>query len=494
MVEYTIIPESYRDTKGRLDINNIREKYDGTNNPSFIYDACVDDPVIFAWYMLGIKLRDYQIYMMDSMVKNRFVQGCWSRRMGKSTLFKIFSMWALRFNKYPQGIDGATKIIVLAHTQDQADSYISETKQFIDMGDERVALVFGGQLGKKFFSSVLPKKTDRAKLNTSELSFYNGGWNTMKTFPPTSRARGNPASIIIMDELAFWQDYTPDEDAIYNEVVIPIITDSDLSKAFIASTPNGVTGKFYELMDIDNHKTQYKLFWYPYYYNRDSRYLASMKEFEEQYTSQGEYDAFRQEFLAELITRNSSYFDKEDEVDRVFDSDHLPVTSFTGRCHGALDFGGSMKSRTVFTASYLDKDGKIRRIYHHRYPVAKDSTLREDILMWSKRFNIVKWHIDSQGGGSSFYDWFKNNFGRDKIEEVSFRGEKADMYRLFKIACYQDRIKSYRDDELYNEFINFTNDLKPTKTSTDDMLDSFVMSCKEWLVTKTKTKARVIRI
>jgi hypothetical protein len=58
------------------------------------------------------------------------------------------------------------------------------------------------------------------------------------------------------------------------------------------------------------------------------------------------------------------------------------------------------------------------------------------------------------------------------------------MFRQFKIACYQGRVRSYFDRELMDEFHSFTGDLKPMKGHTDDMLDSFVMASKDWLVDK----------
>ena len=216
---------------------------------------------------------------------------------------------------------------------------------------------------------------------------------------------------------------------------------------------------------------------------------------EQEYKDSGRHNEFRQEYLAELVSKDRAYFDKTDEIDPVFNNNSQMLTSnhVLDPVHMGIDFGGSARSRTVITLSHKDVDGNIHRIYHKRYPLREDSNLQNDILGISKRFNISRYHVDDQGGGSAFYSWFRKKFGSNLIDEVSFRREKVDMYRLFKIACYQHRIHSYYDRELMEEFYGFTADLKPSKATTDDMLDSFVMSCKDWLSDKSKSTYTVIK-
>ena len=349
-------------------------------------------------------------------------------------------------------------------------------------------------MGKKFFTSCFPKKTDNASVTTSKLNIYRDGWNSIASYPPTTKARGKPASIIALDELAFWCDYTPDEYKIYGEVVRPIITDEPNTKLFCATTPNGARGLAYELLPIDGHKTPYTLIWFGYTIRQDDIYLAEMEKLKQEYIDQGRYDEFRQEYLAEIVNKTNAYFDKEKEIDNVLDERRNMELRYTGEVDVGLDFGGSVKSRTVITVSRYNKERKLcERIYHKRYEVGKDSTLQADIVTLAVLFpNIRRWHIDSQGGGSAFYDWFDLRFGRNNIDQITFKGRKADMYRLFKIACYQNRIKSYYDPVLLDEFLNFTSDLKPAKHSTDDLLDSFVMSCIDWLEEKETQSFKVI--
>jgi len=493
MTDYTIIPEAYLDEQYEYYFSKqkLKDEYNGD-----VLKACEDDPALFAHYMLGFTLRDYQLYLMIKLVEDRYVFALMGRRMGKSTVFKIFNAWALWYNKYPQGRDNTTKVLVLAHTSDSAESYIEELRDIYEAGDRRVEQVFKGKLGKKYFTGHFPKKgKDNARINTTELAIFNGGWNKIMAFPPTPRARGRAASIVQLDELGFWSDYTPDEYKIYREVVRPIITDSPGTKIFAATTPNGPAGLAYDIFPIDNHKTVFTGMWFPFYYRKEKEYLDEIDIVREEYESTGDYDSFRQEFLAEWVSKGKSYFQKEKEIDKVFADESLGImSSFSGPCHAAIDFGGSVKSRTVITVSRVDEKGHMYRIYHKRYPVGKDSTLKEDVMNIARKFSgIERWHIDSQGGGSAFYDWFRTTFGGYAVDEVTFRGRKADMYRLFKIACFKGRIKSYYDPELRDEFLGFTSDLKPSKHTTDDMLDSFVLSCIDWLEEKGKSSFRILR-
>ena len=132
---YSDIPDKYKDEQYEewFSIDTIRLKYDND-----ILKACEDHPAYFAYYLLGFKLRDYQLYLIDEMVKNRYLLTLMGRRMGKSTVFKVFDAWALWYNKYPQGRDGTTKVIVLAHTMDSAESYIHEIRDMYECGDKRV--------------------------------------------------------------------------------------------------------------------------------------------------------------------------------------------------------------------------------------------------------------------------------------------------------------------------------------------------------------------
>ncbi len=491
MNRYTDLPNKYR-----TEFNLFYTKEYILSRYKSINDACEQNPTYFAYFRLGVKLRDYQIYAMEELLNDRFVFYLWSRRLGKTTLYIIYSLWAMVYNKHPQGMDNSTKILVMAHTVDGAERFPAELYTLIESGDRRIEQLFGK---KRYFSSRLPRKNrDRSKSNQSivMLKANDGTWSRMATFAPTMKARGEPASIVINDEIAFWCDYASDDVKIYNQVVRPIITDNPKSKIFSATTPNGETGLAYDLLNPPDGNSLYKCVWFPYYIRQDADYLADMERTKKEYEAKGEHEAFRQEYLAEFISKSDSYFKVEGHIDKVFDNITLQRhLSYFGECQVGIDFGGSKNSKTVITVSKYDKYSNIiYRLYDKVYPVGEDSTLQQDLLHIYKTFpNITKFHVDSQGGGSSFYSWFNKTFGASMIDEVVFKAMKTDMYTQFRIACYQNRIKSYFDPELRREMVSFTNDLKPTKGETDDRIDSFVLSCLDWIGNKENSKLTVIR-
>lgn len=466
-----------------------------------IFKVAESHPALHAYLLHGFKLRPYQVFMLDMMLKYSQVFFVCGRRLGKSLVNKMFDIWALHWNKYPQGIDGTTKILVLAHTQGSADAYIAELMMYIETGDTRVFNLFKGKFGDKYFSSRLPTKGKKGKkVNQNHMDYLStdGKWSRIITFPPTLKARGEAASIIQMDEVAAWDEYTSGDEGsyeVYYEVVRPVITDEPDTKIFGLTTPAGASGMSYELMNIDDHDTPFHLIWIPFFYRKDVQYLRGMRKTYEEYKNQGRVDEFKQEFLALLISKGKTYF-HQDEIDNVFNNKYEFTDRYTGKVRFAIDFGGSKNSHTTITGVIaemgFDKDGKevlvIHRIYHKRYNVGQDSTIKPDILDIQQRFPFIeKWYVDSQGGGSAFYDWFRSHVG-GQLDEVVFRKEKVDMYRLFKIGTYTGRVKSYKDKDLADEFHSFTGDLKPTKGHTDDLLDGFVMAAKDWLVEKKDFK------
>ncbi|NCD06376.1 MAG: hypothetical protein EOL97_09670, partial [Spirochaetia bacterium] len=268
---------------------------------------------------------------------------------------------------------------------------------------------------------------------------------------------------------------------VYYEIVNPMKLTAPNCKYWVTSTPKKPAGLFYDLCPIDGHQKDYEMLWIPYYAVKDETYQANVEKDKQMYIANGEYDRFRQEYLAEFIDVGDSFFNEDDHIQKVFDSNADMYLTYGKDVYAGLDFGGSKNSHTVITLIEYNKEtDTCTRIYHRRYPVGKDSTLREDVMDIERKFNIKKWYIDSQGAGSNFYDWFKIKFG-SRVEEFSFVKDKRDMYNLFRIACYKNRIKSYNDKDLMREFRAFTPDYKPMKGETDDLLDSFAMPCFQFI-------------
>ena len=495
---YTVIPQHYSDSRKiwseSIDVMaHIEEHYDGN-----IHRACEDHPAFFAFFYLGFKLRYYQVYMLDMCIKHQLLQAICGRRLGKTTVYKIYAAWMLWYNKMPTGLFNTTNIIVIAQSGKGSEGYIKDIVNFYLIADVRYEKLFHV---KHYFTRRFPKRSDKAS-NTNtmfNLRANNGNWCSLSAFSPTPKARGEGAGILLLDELAFWDDMVADAQTIYDEVVRPIVTDNPNTKVLIATTPNGATGLSYDLMPIDGHKTQYDLIWLPYYYRDDPIYLESMAQVEKEYSQKGNLKGFNQEYLAEILASSDSFFQPV-EIANIFSNTECPlVRSYKGECEAGLDFGGhgdKPKSRTVLTQSRKLEDGTCQRIWHKRYPLGEDNTLQEDIMQMFIDFpNTKKFHIDNQGGGSMFYSWIRKEFGYSMLDEVSFRREKEIMYRQFQIAAFKNKIHSYNDQELKGELNGFSRKLRPRgKEGTDDLLDSFAMSIKDWINIDESVSMAVVKI
>ena len=479
MSEYSTIPEDYYDNYPKwFNVNTIKSEFGGD-----IELAMASHPMYFMWYGHGIKLRPDQVYEMDMMIKQQKVITISARQRGKTFIRQVFCYWASFYNKYPQGFDKTTKTIIISHTEDEAQRYIGEIEKMVSIGDIRMYKLFkGNKHYKNYFSKRLPKRNDprigTPKRNLNQTAFLSdSGWCTILSFPPTDRARGKPASILILDEVAAWNSYCADEKDVYYSIINPMKNTSPNCKIFPTSTPKKPAGLFYDLCPINSKDTGFDLVWIPYYEVKDENYQKNCEADKQQYIKDGEYDRFRQEYLAEFIAVGETFFLKEEHLNKVFDLDYDMLQHSSEETYAGVDFGGSKNSHTVITIVKTTPDGVIKRIFHHRYGISKDSTLVEDIVKYDKKFNVCKWMIDSQGAGSSTYANLQDKLGIHKIIEISFAKSKRDMFNIFRIACFQGKIKSYADPILEREFNAFTPDYRAMKGETDDMLDSFAMPC-----------------
>ncbi|NCD07604.1 MAG: hypothetical protein EOL97_15960, partial [Spirochaetia bacterium] len=222
MVEYTEIPQEYIDTHEKwFDWNTIVTEFN--SNPLL---AMKSHPAYMAYWGMGIKLRPDQIYEADIMLNSDKLITISSRQRGKTFIRQIVALWAVKYNKFPQGYDHTTKVVVISMDAGEAARYISEIRNLMILGDRHIDRLYKGKFGKDFFTKHLPKKGSQntPANNQTSLPINNGGWNTIKTFPPNNSARGKPASILVMDEVAIWDYVNSGIEAkeVYYEIVNPM--------------------------------------------------------------------------------------------------------------------------------------------------------------------------------------------------------------------------------------------------------------------------------
>ena len=166
-----------------------------------------------------IKLREYQVRMLNSMKNhNRLLLNC-SRQVGKSTLMTIYALWLANF--HPDQL-----IIILAHKEAMAKEIFSRIK-----------------LAYTELPNWVKEPVDN-EWNDMSAKFANG--SRIIASPTSENAiRGQSASCLILDEFAFVEESIAKP---FWAAVTPTLIAAPNAKLFVSSTPNGTDNQFYELV------------------------------------------------------------------------------------------------------------------------------------------------------------------------------------------------------------------------------------------------------
>jgi hypothetical protein len=487
-MEYTVIPKEYDSVyDSYFDLPKLAEKY-GHDKVGFRFEYARDHPVVFAYFLLGIRLRKYQAYALDKILDNQNTMICWGRQLGKSVMLALFVFWATFFNKYPSGFDKSTRVIFISHTEDGAKKIIEEINRFIEIGNMHFYQVSQGKY-KGYFQNYI-----KGINNVFQVSFVRASVTSfVKSFPPTSRIVGNTGSILIIDETARLNLNGIAEDKFFREYAEPTVSANPFAKKIYSSTPEGITGYFYNSFDPFNLYTEHLFhrIWFPYFIHDDKAYTDSIEDKKREYERNGEFMKFQQEYLAMFVSAEGNYFSHDKHLVKIFDPTLHPVTSFDGKCNLGIDFGGQRTSHTVMSIStekeVIINEKKVKviyRLWHKRYPLKGDSDLIPDIKKLKLNFPKLTSTIDSLGGNYIIPEIKKLL----PTEEMVFRRDKETKYDFFRVMAFRGQIKSYIDEQLQREMYALTNDIKAPNGYTDDNIDSFVMSAYPYLKDDRKFK------
>jgi hypothetical protein len=164
-----------------------------------------------------IQLYKAQKRALKSLSDNRFVCVLASRQCGKTTMSTIYALWNTCF--YDD-----QRVIVVANKESTAINIF-----------KRIRMAY----------ELLPNylKPGVKEYGKTGVTFANGSSIGISTTTSTA-ARGDTASILIIDEAAFIDPNFMEE---FWKSVIPIVSSGKKTKIFMVSTPNGTGNKFYEI-------------------------------------------------------------------------------------------------------------------------------------------------------------------------------------------------------------------------------------------------------
>jgi len=365
-------------------------------------------PVVFAYFMLGKRMRMYQAFAIDQILENPKSALCWARRLGKSTIVALLSFWMTYFNKYPKNsMEKFTVAGLVSKENDAAKKLLANVKSLIWDGDMRWYNITKNtpHEEKNHFSKKLTEPT-----NAEQITWANK--SVIKSFPPTKKVKGWGFSFLFIDEIAYLDPKEEEPDAFYSLTCVPTLADCG-GKMCIASTPCGQSGLFYNLFDPDEKLgTDFFRVQFTWEINRESEtYVAMVLAEKENLRRQGKEAYYRQEYEAEFTVVQSSFYEVDD-VNNYFDETMSDIYEWhKSPCSVGIDFGISTCLTTITVKTkYL---GKIMTLYQRAFPVGFDNNQlmnqsNDDGIPAMFRRYDVQWLVPEESSVSDmFVKWCK---------------------------------------------------------------------------------------
>jgi hypothetical protein len=483
----------------------LMEEYRKTEQGKGLLEQCSKNIVLFADKMLGIRLYAWQVDFLTRI--NKAIDGNYytreflaitSRQIGKSMSVAILVLWACVFNKAPGTLHTNTIAGVVSASDVQAKKLLYEIKKLVRSGDRYMAVTYldeknEPQFGEKFFSKLLD---DAEPNNTTTVTFkpYNPkvhgeyllkdskSGSMVKSYPPTPIVLGETFTIVIEDEAGMTDRI---DDQFHYDYIYPTGNSTNAIRIY-TSTPWTPSGFFYRLADPNDeypdHPADRVMFDIEALeLEAPEQYKTIMEKTIGQMNKDGKIDEVQRAYYCRFVKGEKSYFNAQN-VFKIFTKDYQMLESYLGNCDMGIDFGGQVTSKTVVTIARQDDAGHIQRLYCRSYEVGGDLSLLDDIADLLTRFNIQRIIPDDCPAGD-----FLIRTMIDKgwnVYPMNFRTDKVKKYGAFRAALNREEMTSYEDSNLKTEMIaleqtegNKQSYIMHAPGYTDDLIDSFVMSC-----------------
>jgi hypothetical protein len=166
-----------------------------------------------------IKLRPYQRRILRSLRDNRFLIMMASRQSSKTTLMTIYALWVVCFYE-------DQRVLIVANKEATAIQIF-----------KRIRIAY----------EQLPNYLKPGTIEYGKTSLALGNGSSIGISTTSSDAgRGESVNCVIIDEMAHIEDNMMQE---FWDSVYPIISSSQKSKIFVASTPKGTGNMFHTLYE-----------------------------------------------------------------------------------------------------------------------------------------------------------------------------------------------------------------------------------------------------
>jgi len=447
---------------------------------NFSLTKAKEHPFLWLYHVCGVKPRDYQFKMLDTMFRYGKVAGVTSRQIGKSVMNAGFAFWAAYTNAYPSGMEKKTTVLIVSHTEDAAKKLLNECSNFVAMADRRMAQYSTKRAdhSNEYFTSKLIGKATQYKLE------WSGG--KIIVLPPTDKVRGNSASVLIIDEADFLK--SDDPDYFFNSVALPTTT-ATKGKVFLWSTPKGTPSFFHNIIrpNVDSPVEGWHRIWFPWTIASVEMLRDYVWDLRQQYIKKGDELDFKIEYEASFLSGKHTYFAPQhidDAVDDGYQEEYdwyRPVTL-------GLDFGDT-HSRTVLTVVDHDQErNETRLLWYKEFPAGyNNGDLPAYINSLQSRYFIRDIVVDDCVGGKTAIELLRR--AGFNLRLFQFKRDKHEYYEYLKVAFANRRIKLYRALDVIaqlksiesHETIQGNIQIRKPHGGRDDICDSFVMACSPYI-------------
>ena len=438
------------------------------------------DPTIFAYAMLKdeenkpLKLYAYQDLIIND--KSRHVMFCAGRQIGKTIMLCVKALHHALF------VENAL-IVIVSRSEPQAIYLLDQIKRMMLRSDIP-------------FASLIGEVENRMEL---EIKRSDEHISKIMCMPATERGRGYSPTLLLLDEIAYWEAPNKETDAtyLYQSIYEPSISATrDRKHEFLTmgqivacSSPNGQQGIFWNMWN-DDRFSKYKFSWLIKPGRTVQEYEALKKTMPAM--------RFESEYAAEFITMEGGFI-TEWEYDNAVRRSPLIIPP-----EGLLFFGGDFAGEDTITrdVDYTvlygvlllkekeDEPPKIRLVWQREYPrrVLKQSVYN-DLIAFKDR--IGKFAYDKVGVGDSVRNDLieKGILNEFQIEVLTYSlPNKSEVYYNLQHLFEQGRIEISEQayEQLKNQLLGLQFELKRGTTNMklhhkegfhDDHADAFANAC-----------------
>lgn len=406
-----------------------------------------------------IKLYKAQKRALKKMMDNTYFCLLASRQIGKSTLMTIYILWMANF--FPD-----QKILLVANKEATAIEIFSRVRMAYEM---------------------LPNwlKSPVVEYAKTSMELENGSRISITTTTGTA-ARGQSVSVLIIDECAFIEPHLMDS---FWGSVLPIISSSPDSKAFMCSTPNGTGNLFYDIytgaVEGTNEWAHDKILWHEVP-GRDEKWVKRIKG------GLASEEKWRQEFECEFVNSGTGsmneyafnimkgYITEPVEVlmdgkYKIFEHPQEDRIYIAGVDTGE-GIGGDFSCIKILDITDLNEIIEVAEYYDNAIPVAEFSNKVHEILShWGNPLVCIERNnqggqvVDRLGYDMGYMDkivsWGSKLAGRKNAQLLGMISSRNTKYNAVANAryYYNDKmVVQFRNkdslEEVFKDFVKLPND------------------------------------